>query len=458
MAKAKTHYACSACGHESVQWVGKCPGCKSWNTLEAFTVNASAVVHERRMPVGIQKVMARPLTDVEVLDVDRQSSGDLELDRVLGGGIVPGGVVLLGGEPGIGKSTLMLQAVLKMSLQLDRVLYVGGEESPEQVRMRAERLGTVPPNLFILPETNVQEILKELEENRPGAVIVDSVQTLFLPEIESAPGSVSQIRETASALTRFAKQHQIPVFFIGHITKEGSLAGPKVLEHMVDVVLQFEGERHHAYRMLRAIKNRFGTTSELGLYEMQSKGLIAVEHPSNALLGQKVGEDGLSGTAIAAAIEGVRPMLVEVQALVSTAVYGTPQRSGTGFDLRRLNMLLAVLEKRCGFKLASKDVFLNMAGGLRIQDPALDLAVVSAILSSALDVPLPWGTVFTGEVGLSGEIRPVPRLGQRVSEASRLGMKRMFHSAHARNIQIPEGSNMELVAIGQVSDLHGRLF
>ena len=387
-------------------------------------MNASTVVHERRMPVGMQKVMARPLADVEVLDVDRQSSGDHELDRVLGGGVVPGGVVLLGGEPGIGKSTLMLQAVLQMAVKMDRVLYVGGEESPEQVRMRAERLGTVPPNLYILPETNVQEVLKELEENRPGAVIVDSVQTLF----------------------------------IGHITKEGSLAGPKVLEHMVDVVLQFEGERHHAYRMLRAIKNRFGTTAELGLYEMQGNGLIAVEHPSHALLGQKIGEDGLSGTAIAAAIEGVRPMLVEVQSLVSTAVYGTPQRSGTGFDLRRLNMLLAVLEKRCGFKLASKDVFLNMAGGLRIQDPALDLAVVAAILSSALDIPLPWGTVFAGEVGLTGEIRPVPRLGQRVSEASRLGMKRMFHSAHARNIQIPEGSNMELVAITQVSDLHGKLF
>lgn len=458
MAKAKTRYVCSACGHESVQWVGQCPGCKAWNTLEAFTVSTKSSAHERRMPAGVQKAQAMPLAEVEILDVDRQSSGDQELNRVLGGGIVPGGVVLLGGEPGIGKSTLMLQAVLKMSLHLNRVLYVGGEESPEQVRMRAERLGKVPPNLFILAETNVQEILREVEENRPGAVIVDSVQTLFLPEVESAPGSVSQIRETAAAITRFAKQHHVPVFFIGHITKEGSLAGPKVLEHMVDVVLQFEGERHHAYRMLRANKNRFGTTAELGLYEMQSKGLIAVEHPSNALLGQKVGEDGLSGTAISAAIEGARPMLVEVQSLVSTAVYGTPQRSGTGFDLRRLNMLLAVLEKRCGFKLASKDVFLNMAGGLRIQDPALDLAVVAAILSSALDVPLPWGTVFAGEVGLSGEIRPVPRLGQRVSEASRLGMKRMFHSAHARNVQIPEGSNLELIPIAQVSDLHGRLF
>lgn len=458
MAKNKTHYACSACGQESVQWAGKCSGCKSWNTLEAFTVSTAPLVHERRSNTGLLQAQAMPLVDVEVLDIQRMSSGDHELDRVLGGGVVPGGVVLLGGEPGIGKSTLMLQAVLNMAAASPRVLYVGGEESPEQVRMRAERLGHVPPNLFILAETNVQEILKELEQNRPTAVVVDSVQTLYLPEIESAPGSVSQIRESASALTRFAKQHHVPLFFIGHITKEGSLAGPKVLEHMVDVVLQFEGERHHAYRMLRAIKNRFGTTAELGLYEMQGTGLQAVDHPSDALLGQKSGEDGLSGTAISAAVEGVRPMLVEVQALVSTAVYGTPQRSGTGFDLRRLNMLLAVLEKRCGFKLASKDVFLNMAGGLRIQDPALDLAVVAAILSSALDVPLPWGTVFAGEVGLTGEIRPVPRLTQRVSEASRMGMKRLFHSAHARNVKAPEGSSLQLIAVQQVSDLHGRLF
>jgi DNA repair protein RadA/Sms len=297
-----------------------------------------------------------------------------------------------------------------------------------------------------------------LEANRPSVVIIDSIQTMFLPEVDSAPGSVSQIRETSGAFTRFAKQHHVPVFFIGHITKEGSLAGPKVLEHMVDVVLQFEGERHHAYRMLRAAKNRFGTTAELGLYEMRGSGLIAVEHPSNALLGQSKDEDALSGTAIAAAIEGARPMLVEVQALVSSAVYGTPQRSGTGFDLRRLNMLLAVLEKRCGFKLGTQDVFLNMAGGLRIQDPALDLAVVAAILSSVLDVPLPYGTVFAGEVGLTGEIRPVPRMNQRMAEASRLGMKRMFYSGHARNLEAPKSGSMELIGIRQVSDLHGKLF
>ena len=458
MAKAKTHYLCSACGQEAVQWIGKCPSCKAWNTLEPFTVQGTGSTHERRTVTGILKAEARPLAEVQVLDIQRMASGDEELDRVLGGGVVPGTVVLLGGEPGIGKSTLMLQAVMKMANATTRVLYVGGEESPEQVRLRAERLGDVPEGLFILAETNGQDILKELEENPPSVVVVDSIQTLYLPEVESAPGSVSQIRETAAALSRYAKTHHVPVFFIGHITKEGALAGPKVLEHMVDVVLQFEGERHHAYRMLRAIKNRFGTTGELGLYEMRGTGLVAVDHPSDALLGQKMDEDGLSGTAIAAAMEGVRPMLVEVQSLVSSAVYGTPQRSGTGFDLRRLNMLLAVLEKRCGFKLAAKDVFLNMAGGLRIQDPAVDLAVVAAILSSALDIPLPWGTVFAGEVGLTGEIRPVPRLQQRISEASRLGMRRMFYSAHARNLELPKGSEIKLVAIQQVSDLHGVLF
>lgn len=456
MAKSKTHYACTACSHESVQWVGKCPGCKSWNTLEAFTVQASSTPEHRKS--NSQLVQAKPLAEVEVMDLNRMTSGDSELDRVLGKGIVPGAVVLLGGEPGIGKSTLMLQAVLEMAHRSSRILYVAGEESPEQVRMRAERLGSVAPSLFVYPETDAQAILRELESNRPTLMVVDSIQTMYLPEVESAPGSVAQIRETAAAFTRFAKQNHVPVFFIGHITKEGSLAGPKVLEHMVDVVLQFEGERHHAYRMLRASKNRFGTTAELGLYEMRGNGLVAVDNPSDALLGQKSDEDGLSGTAISAALEGARPLLVEVQALVSTAVYGTPQRSGTGFDLRRLNMLLAVLEKRCGFKLGSKDVFLNMAGGLRIQDPALDLAVVSAILSSVLDVPLPWGTVFAGEVGLTGEIRPVPRMNQRISEASRLGMKRMFYSAHARNLEVPAQNKLELIGIKQVSDLHGLLF
>ena len=440
-----------------MQWVGQCPSCKAWNTLEAFTVRPNTP-SERRQRAALKPVEAKPLADVEVLELGRTPTGDVELDRVLGQGVVPGAVVLLGGEPGIGKSTLMLQSVLHMAAHSQRILYVAGEESPEQVRMRAERLGAVSPSLYVFAETDAQAVLRELETNKPDAVIIDSIQTMFLPEVESAPGSVAQIRETAAAFTRFAKQHHVPVFFIGHITKEGSLAGPKVLEHMVDVVLQFEGERHHAYRMLRAVKNRFGTTAELGLYEMRGSGLKAVDHPSDALLGQRSEEDALSGTAVSAALEGARPMLVEVQALVSTAVYGTPQRSGTGFDLRRLNMLLAVLEKRCGFKLGSKDVFLNLAGGLKIQDPAIDLAVVAAILSSVLDVPLPWGTVFAGEVGLTGEIRPVPRMNQRIAEASRLGMKRMFYSGHARNIEVPKGTDMKLVGIRQVSDLHGRLF
>jgi|TARA_B100000768_G_scaffold67751_1_gene65136 DNA repair protein RadA/Sms len=428
--------------------------------LEAYTVKSTTPAQRASQTAGkgLQPVQAKPLAEVRVMEKDRMSTGDSELDRVLGNGVVPGAVVLLGGEPGIGKSTLMLQSVLAMAKTAERILYVAGEESPEQVRMRAERLGDVSPSLFVFPETDAQAVLRELEANRPSVVIIDSIQTMFLPEVDSAPGSVSQIRETSGAFTRFAKQHHVPVFFIGHITKEGSLAGPKVLEHMVDVVLQFEGERHHAYRMLRAAKNRFGTTAELGLYEMRGSGLIAVEHPSNALLGQSKDEDALSGTAIAAAIEGARPMLVEVQALVSSAVYGTPQRSGTGFDLRRLNMLLAVLEKRCGFKLGTQDVFLNMAGGLRIQDPALDLAVVAAILSSVLDVPLPYGTVFAGEVGLTGEIRPVPRMNQRMAEASRLGMKRMFYSGHARNLEAPKSGSMELIGIRQVSDLHGKLF
>jgi len=437
--------------------VGKCPSCKAWNTLEAFTVRSNSSAERRQSP-QLKSAEARPLADVEVLELGRTPTGDAELDRVLGQGVVPGAVILLGGEPGIGKSTLMLQSVLHMAKKASRILYIAGEESPEQVRMRAERLGEVSPSLYVFAETDAQAVLRELEANKPSMVIVDSIQTMFLPEVESAPGSVSQIRETAAAFTRYAKQHHVPVFFVGHITKEGSLAGPKVLEHMVDVVLQFEGERHHAYRMLRAVKNRFGTTAELGLYEMRGTGLMGVEHPSDALLGQKSDDEGLSGTAVSAALEGARPMLVEVQALVSTAVYGTPQRSGTGFDLRRLNMLLAVLEKRCGFKLGTKDVFLNLAGGLRMQDPAIDLAVVAAILSSVLDVPLPWGTAFAGEVGLTGEIRPVPRMNQRIAEASRLGMKRLFYSGHTRNVERPKDSELELIGIRQVSDLHGRLF
>jgi len=401
-------------------------------------------------------VTPRPLLDVQAQDLSRIPTGDLELDRVLGGGLVPGCVVLLGGEPGIGKSTLMLQSTMSLALEGKRVLYVGGEESPEQVRMRAERLGQLSPNLLILPETNAAQVVEALEQDRPDLLIIDSIQTMFQPSVEAAPGSVSQIRESAALLTAWAKKHNVPTLMVGHITKEGSLAGPKVLEHLVDVVLQFEGERNHAYRMLRANKNRFGSTAELGLYEMLGTGLVAVANPSDVLLGQ-TDDDLQSGAAVAAALEGARPLLVEVQALVSTAVYGTPQRSGTGFDLRRLNMLLAVLEKRCGFKLATLDVFLNIAGGLRITDPALDLAVVSAILSSALDVALPVGTAFAGEIGLSGEIRPVARLNQRVAEASRMGIKRLLVSGHGR-MDLSGMEGLEIVPVKRVNDLHGVLF
>lgn len=440
-----------------VKWVGQCPGCKSWNTLVEFTRQELAPAIARRgVDSAREPAKARPLTEVTASEVSRLNSGVSDLNRVLGEGIVAGSVVLLGGEPGIGKSTLMLQSAMAMSNAGLKILYVAGEESPQQVRMRAERLGPLSPNLLILPETNTEVVLQEAKEQSPDIVVVDSVQTLFHPTVEAAPGSVSQIRESAAALTRLAKEQNVPVFLIGHITKEGSIAGPKILEHMVDVVLSFEGERHHAYRMLRAVKNRFGTTAELGLFEMRGTGLAVVDHPSDVLLRTEE-DDDLSGSAVAAALEGARPMLVEVQALVSTAVYGTPQRSGTGFDSRRLNMLLAVLEKRNGFQLASKDVFLNMAGGLRLQDPAMDLAVVAAILSSTLDVPLPPGTAFAGEIGLSGEVRPVPRLPQRIAEAARMGMKRLFISGLS-NEKVTAPPGLEIVSLRRVSDLHGRLF
>ena len=402
----------------------------------------------------LQAPRIQPLSEVDVAEMPRLSMGDKELNRVLGGGAVPGGVVLLGGEPGIGKSTLMLQVALQVAATGAKVLYVSGEESAEQVRMRANRLGEIAPSALIFPQTQVPAVLDALREERPSLVVVDSVQTLDLPDQDGVPGSVGQIRESAAALTAFAKTTGTPLFMVGHITKEGSLAGPKVLEHMVDVVLQFEGDRHHAYRMLRAAKNRFGTTAELGIYEMTGEGLSAVDHPSEVLLGERGSAE--SGSAVAVSIQGARPLLVEIQALVSTAVYGTPQRSGTGFDLRRLNMLLAVLEKRCGFKLGVLDVFLNLAGGLKIQDPANDLAVVAAILSSSLDLPLDNRTCFAGEVGLSGEIRPVPRLEQRMAEAARLGMERMLISGHGSHPTPPKG--LIVVPVKRVNEVQRVVF
>ena len=437
--------------------MGKCPGCQAWNTLAAETVADSGKRTHRYaegVTGGVLRPRVMPLAEVSTDKVTRLSSGEVELDRVLGGGVVPGSLILLGGEPGIGKSTLMLQVAMMVSSFGKKVLYVSGEESPEQVRMRAMRIGKVPSDLMVLPETRVPLVLSALKEDNFSLLFIDSVQTLDQPEIDGAPGSVSQIRESVAAITAHAKAHALPVFLVGHITKEGSIAGPKVLEHMVDVVLQFEGDRNHAYRMLRAAKNRFGTTSELGIYEMLGDGLKAVENPSEVLLGE-AGEAS-SGSAISVALEGARPLLIEMQALVSTAVYGTPQRSGTGFDLRRLNMLLAVLEKRCGFKLGSFDVFLNLAGGLKIKDPANDLAVVAAILSSSLDLPLDRDTCYAGEVGLSGEIRPVARLEERMSEAARLGMKRMLVSGHGKTPLIPKG--LKLVAIKRVSDIQRVIF
>ncbi len=457
MAKVRTQYTCSDCGASTSQWVGKCPGCQAWNTLVAETIADSGKRTHRYaegVTGGVLRPRVMPLAEVSTDKITRLSSGEVELDRVLGGGVVPGSLILLGGEPGIGKSTLMLQVAMMVSSFGKKVLYVSGEESPEQVRMRAMRIGKVPSDLMVLPETRVPLVLSALKEEDYSLLFIDSVQTLDQPEIDGAPGSVSQIRESVAAITAHAKAHALPVFLVGHITKEGSIAGPKVLEHMVDVVLQFEGDRNHAYRMLRAAKNRFGTTSELGIYEMLGDGLKAVENPSEVLLGE-AGEAS-SGSAISVALEGARPLLIEMQALVSTAVYGTPQRSGTGFDLRRLNMLLAVLEKRCGFKLGSFDVFLNLAGGLKIKDPANDLAVVAAILSSSLDLPLDRDTCYAGEVGLSGEIRPVARLEERMSEAARLGMKRMLVSGHGKTPLVPEG--LKLVAIKRVSDIQKVIF
>lgn len=454
MAKAKRQFVCTACGHAHPQWVGQCAGCKAWNTLEEQTDLPTTQRAQRAGAAMLAKPSVQRLADVSVSESQRLSLGNEELNRVLGGGAVPGGVVLLGGEPGIGKSTLMLQVALMAGTEGLNVLYVSGEESPDQVKMRANRLGSIPDNVLIYPETQVQGVLDAMNGEKPSLVVIDSIQTMDMAGLDGVPGSVSQIRESAAALTANAKALGIPLFMVGHITKEGSLAGPKVLEHMVDVVLQFEGDRHHAYRMLRASKNRFGTTSELGIYEMHADGLRTVDHPSEVLLGER--SESQSGSAVAVSLQGVRPMLVEIQALVSTAVYGTPQRSGTGFDLRRLNMLLAVLEKRCGFKLGAFDVFLNLAGGLKIQDPANDLAVVSAILSSSLDLSLDNRTCFAGEVGLSGEIRPVARLEQRMAEAARLGMERMLVSGHAKLPKAPKG--LTLVPVKRVNELQRLVF
>jgi len=424
MAKLKTIYVCSNCGVDSPKWIGKCPECGEWNTYSEEEVIAKEPVHKRSIP-GLSKPESRPrlLRDVTLKEESRIDMQDGELNRVLGGGLVKGSLVLIGGEPGIGKSTLVLQTVLR--LQTLRILYVSGEESAQQLKLRAGRLSAQESdNCFILCETNLEQIFVQAQNIQPDLIIIDSIQTVFTELADSSPGSISQVRECSVAILKYAKETGTPVFLIGHINKEGNIAGPKVLEHIVDTVLQFEGDRHYMYRIMRSIKNRFGSTSELGIYEMRSDGLREVSNPSELLLTQN--HEGLSGIAIAAAIEGVRPFLIETQALVSSAVYGMPQRSATGFDLRRMNMLLAVLEKRAGFKLAQKDVFLNIAGGLRVSDPAMDLAVISAILSSSLDISIDRNICMTGEVGLSGEIRPVNRIEQRIQEAEKLGFSQMI--------------------------------
>jgi len=455
MAKTKTVFVCQNCGSESPKWIGKCYSCGEWNTFVEETVitgKAGALKSVGSLSGVKQKPV--PVTEVSVDQLPRIDTGIAEFNRVLGGGMVPGAMVLLGGEPGIGKSTLVLQ--LAMQLKDTTVLYVSGEESPQQIKLRADRLGKdLGGNCLVVSETSLEHIINHVDNVKPGLLVIDSVQTLEREGVESAPGSVSQIRECTAAILRVAKERDLPVLLIGHITKEGSLAGPKVLEHMVDVVLQFEGDRHYMYRILRSVKNRFGSTSEMGIFEMLGSGLREVTNPSEMLLAHQDGN--MSGISIASAIEGMRPFLIEVQALASTAAYGTPQRSSTGFDLRRLNMLLAVLEKRAGFKLAAKDVFLNIAGGLKVSDPAIDLAVVSAVLSSNTDLAIPGSVCLTGEVGLSGEIRPVTRIEQRIGEAEKLGFKTIVIPRYNKGVDF-KSYTINVVQVSKIEEAFRHLF
>ncbi len=458
MAKVRKAFICSSCGASSPKWIGKCPHCEAWNTYQEELLQKPTAAEEKQRVWDAEASVASdtgpvPLTEVMEGNTRRLVSPEGEFNRVLGGGIVPGSIILIGGAPGIGKSTLLLQLALQMDV---KVLYVSGEESAEQIKLRAGRLPGKQDNCFLFTETNVSTILKQARRLEPQLLVIDSIQTLSSPYIDSAPGGVSQVRETAAELQRFAKSTGIPVVLIGHVTKDNNLAGPRLLEHIVDVVIYFEGEQQHAYRILRTIKNRFGSTAELGIYEMRGEGLREVPNPSEFLLGQQ--EEELSGSAVAATLEGRRPMLIETQALVSTAVYGTPQRSATGFDLRRLHMLLAVLEKRGGLALGQYDVFLNMAGGLRVDDPAIDLAIVAALCSSFEDVAIPRHTAFAGEVGLSGEIRAVARIEPRLQEADRLGFQRMFiPQGNLKGID-PGRYRLRIEALGRIDRLRDILF
>jgi DNA repair protein RadA/Sms len=457
MSKVKTAFFCQNCGYESAKWTGKCPACGEWNTFAEELLHkdiVKAADHNWKEYAGGVSEKTVLLSEVKSGEEKRLHTPDLELNRVLGGGIVPGSIVLVAGEPGIGKSTLFLQVGLM--LQGTTTLYISGEESMQQIKMRADRLQIPNENFYLLTETNTQSIFKEIKKLQPDLVIVDSIQTLQTPYIESSAGSVSQIRESAAELQRFAKESNTPVILIGHITKDGSIAGPKILEHMVDTVLQFEGDRHYAYRILRTLKNRFGSTSELGIYEMTGEGMKPVNNPSEILITQK--EDSLSGIAIASTLEGMRPLLIEVQALVTQSVYGTPQRTVSGFDLRRLQLLLAVLEKRGGFHFGVKDVFLNLAGGLKVEDPSIDLAVLCALLSSYEDNPLPLNICFAGEVGLSGEIRAVNRIEQRVAEAEKLGFEKIVLSKYNQKGLGKQSFNIEIVTVGKIEEVYALLF
>ncbi len=457
MAKIKKIYVCTNCGANSPKWIGKCPSCDEWNTYHEEVLTKETKQEEKRKawqePNDQRNPTPIPLSEVVAGERPRLVTPDQELNRVLGGGIVPGSLVLIGGQPGIGKSTLMLQVALSIPV---KILYVSGEESEEQIKMRADRIGEMQSNCYILTETNTTKILSHAKALDPDLVVIDSIQTLSSPHLDSTPGSVSQIRDCTSELQRFAKETGIPVFVIGHITKDGAIAGPKILEHIVDAVLQFEGDRNYTYRILRTIKNRFGSTDELGIYEMQASGLKEVSNPSELLISQN--EEELSGSAISATMEGMRPMLIETQALVSTAVYGTPQRSATGFDLRRLNMLLAVLEKRMGFPFGQNDVFLNIAGGIRVDDPAIDLAIVAALISSLQDISVPDDTCFAGEVGLSGEIRAVARIEQRIQEADRLGFKQIFISKYNLKGLDMGRFDIDIFTVSKVEELYRNLF
>ena len=452
MAKVKTTFFCQNCGTQFSKWQGQCSACKEWNTIAEEVIQKAEKASWKTNEIPpTRAAKSQKIGEISSVSEARLNTKNSELNRVLGGGIVPGSLVLLGGEPGIGKSTLMLQIALQLPY---KTLYVSGEESAQQIKMRAERIHPNSENCYILTETKTQNIFKQIADIHPDIVVIDSIQTLHTDYIESSPGSISQIRETTTELIKFAKETNTPVILIGHITKDGNIAGPKILEHMVDTVLQFEGDRNHVYRILRAQKNRFGSTNELGIYEMQGNGLKEVENPSEILISKN--EEDLSGTAISATLEGMRPLMIEIQALVSTAVYGTPQRSATGYNAKRLNMLLAVLEKRAGFNLGAKDVFLNVTGGITVDDPAIDLAVVSAVLSSNIDIAIDKTMCFAAEIGLAGEVRPVTRVDQRISEAEKLGFTSIVISKYCK---VPKRNyTIKVIKVAKVTDVVKHLF